>query len=252
MNINDNNKYQLIDDFLSGGMSQKEIDSFKAFMQSDKDLAYDMNVVAEIEEASSFNVLENQLRDTLSNIRTERTAQDAQPLEGTKSNGLRYLALALGLAACLFVAFSIYTLNSDTSKTAIDYQQYAMVEPLNMTTKSDLSIAEFRSMQDLYNAGNYQEALPQLENYLATHPRDLDVLLAKGIAFSEIGNYGEAHKVFDNIESLNPRVKKYQWYNALAYVKEGNLTKAKSLLKKLVQNKGYNYEQAQKLLTSIK
>lgn len=252
MNINDNDKYQLIDDFLSGGMSAKEIDSFKAFMQSDKDLAYDMKVVAEIEEASSFNILENQLKDTLANIRTERTVQkDQAKTETSKPQGLKYLVLALLTIGVLFLAYSIFTSQDNKSNQVIDYQQYAMVEPLQLTTKSELNIADFGAMQELYNAGSYREALPKLESYLIDYPRDLDVLLAKGIAFSELGEFEKAHTVFAKIKSMNPRVKKYQWYDALTYIKEGKLAEAKPLLEDLNKNKAYKFEQAQKLSASI-
>lgn len=250
MNINDNNKYQLIDDYLSGGMTPKDIDSFKAFMQSDKDLAYDMNVVAEMEEASSFNVLENQLRDTLANIRTERTATDSSPKKTTKTNLFKYVAFALVFAGLLFVMYSLFS-SSKNSNKSIDYQHLAMVEPLQLTTKSDISVEDHRAMQDLYNAANYKEALPKIESYLSTHPRDLDVLIAQGISLSEIGKYDEAHTVFNTIKSLNPRVNKYQWYDALTYLKEGNQTKAKKLLEEVSASKGYNYQKAQELLASF-
>ena len=250
MNINDNNKYQLIDDYLSGGMTQKDIDSFKAFMQSDKDLAYDMNVVAEMQEASSFNVLENQLRDTLANIRTERTATDSSPKETTKTNPYKYLAFALVFAGLLFVMYSALGSNKN-SNNKIEFQHLAMVEPLQLTTKSDLSLAEHREMQDLYNAANYKEALPMIESYLSTNPRDLDVLIAQGISFSELGRYNEAHTVFGTIKSLNPRVNKYLWYDAITYLKEGNQIEAKKLLEELSSSKGYNYKKALELLASF-
>jgi len=249
MNINENNKFQLIDDYLKGGMSQDEIDSFKAFMQSDKDLAYDTAITMEMEEASAFSPAESHLRETLGNIRRERTGQNHQST--TKNNTLRLALIGAFLGLLTYVLISLFgQFNAGTADDA--YQQYAMVEPLELSTKSTQKVENLLQLQASYNQGNYADALPHIDVYLDLYPRDLDVLLAKGISLTETGAYNQAHKVYAAIAALNPRVQKYKWYDALTYVKEGNLAQAKVLLSDISASKAYNHKQAKSLLATFK
>lgn len=249
MNINENNKFQLIDDYLKGGMSQDEIDSFRAFMQSDKDLALDAAITMEIEEASAFRPIESQLRDTLGNIRREKTG--ANHPSTTKNNTVKLAVIAAVLGLLTYFFISLFG-QWNTSQSTDTYQQYAMVEPLELSTKSNQKVENLLELQSSYNQGNYTDALMHINSYLAIYPRDLDVLLAKGIAMTETGSYDQAHKVYATIAALNPRVQKYKWYDALTYIKEGKVAQAKVVLTDISSSKSYNYEQAESLLTRLK
>ncbi len=252
MNLNQENKYQLIDTYLEGGMSQADIDKFKAFMQSDADLDLDVKMVSEIQEARAFSPLESQLRDSLNSIRQADVIGESTPAEVTKTNSvMKYGVAAISIAAVLYLLFSVFGNLNQADQPSDAYMQFAMVEPLHLTTKGDLSQKEIVGMQQAYNEGEYASALPFIDKYLDSNPSDLDVLNAKSISLTEVGNYKEAHKTFRVIEALNPRVKKYVWNEALAYLKQNKITTAKMLLNDIVNNKSYNYEQAKKLLVTF-
>lgn len=130
-------------------------------------------------------------------------------------------------------------------------QQMAMVEPLQLTTKSNSADLDIATMQTLFNEGNYVDALPLINNYLENKPNDLDVLLAKGITHYEEGHSAEAHAVFATMGSLQPRVKKHLYYDALTYIKENKVSKAKVILNDIVAANAYNYKAAQQLLEKM-
>ena len=247
MNISDNNKYQLIDKYLQGGMSSHELDSFKAFLQSDKDFAADLNIISEMDEAASFESAQLGLKNTLKEIRQNDTVP-ASPA----SNNL-VLKVAVGLVLLFATFYGIMTLMSSTSdgNNDLGIQQMAMVEPLQLTTKSNASDIDISTMQALFNKGSYAEALPHIDDYLDKKPNDLDVLLAKGIVHYEEGDLTKAHSVFAAMSDLQPRVKKHLWYDALTYIKENKVSKAKVILNEMVANNTYNSKQAQQLLNKL-
>ena len=129
-----------------------------------------------------------------------------------------------------------------------------MAEPLDLITKGSIEQTSHiltKELQEAYNSGDYEKALPLIEDYLKEAPKDMDVLLAKGISLSELERYAEAHEAFDYIASLKPRVQKQKWYDAICYLKEGNKSQATVLLEELVNAKAYQSSEAAKLLETI-
>ncbi len=249
MNHSDINKYALIDKYLAGGMTPNELDSFKAFLQSDKDFTAELNIISELQEASRFDILQSDLRDTLSKIRAN-DVNVTQSAPKNASNNLVYKVLG-GLVLLFVAMYFVMQLMSSTTgldKTP-DLTQYAYVEPLDLITKSNG--VDVSQMQTLFNDGEYNAAMPLINAFLSDNPRDLDVLLAKGVAQTELGQYKAAHQTYLQIQAMGPRVKKYLWFDALCYVKEGNTEKAKTLLQKIVTEKSYNHADASRLLMNL-
>ena len=248
MNHNDINKYALIDKYLTGGMTPNELDSFKAFLQSDKDFTAELNIISELQEASRFDKAQSDLRDTLSQIR----ANDVNVTDSVPKSSNSLIYKVLGGLVLLFVAmyFVVKLMASTTGldKTP-DLSQYAYVEPLELITKSnDVDVSK---MQTLFNEGDYNAAMPLINSFLNDNPRDLDVLLAKGMAQTELKQYDAAHKTYLQIQNMGPRVKKYLWFDALCYIKEGNTAKAETLLQHIVTEKSYNHADANHLLQNL-
>lgn len=236
------NKYQLIDEYLSGSMGQDDIDKFKAFMQSDADLRAETMILGEMEEMSSFATMEEGLRDTLKGIRNEAVPQ--------KSGINKFIKLGLAALLLGLLAYMVYPKLSTGANDDL-LIQYASVEPLTLTTKSaDLNM-DLREMQDFYNAGNYSKALLPINNYLSAHPQDIDVLLAKGIALYQTGDYKAAQLTFDSINALQPRVAKHKWHSALAYIKAKDTAAAKVILEEIVLKESYNHEKAKQILANF-
>lgn len=248
MNLNENNKYQLIDDFLSGGMSKDDVDKFKAYMQGDSDLSLDINLINELEEATQFIPLSDQLKNTLSQIK-----QEEGDVKGGKSSGLiiKTALVALILAGLLFTMFKFFNPTETEQSPTQMYLAYAEIEPLELTTKSAEAQFDLRALQDYYNAKDFQNALPEIDKYLTQKPKDLDILLAKGISLMNLNQLDQAQQVFSQISSLGPRVKKSQWFSALAYLKAGKSDQAKTLLTAIVETKSYNYQKAKTLLANL-
>lgn len=241
MNI-ERNKYQLIEDYLSGALQNDELDKFKAFLQSDADLREEVRITSELEESFAFNQDEAQLRDTLSQIRKD----NAPPKVAWK-----YLVMALILALTCFLLFRFFAPTVQNTQPIHLAENYSQVEPLSLITKGAATKVDLREMQDLFNAKSYTKALPLIEQYLSDNPQDLDVLLAKGIALLETEQYQKADNCFSDIKAMNPRVKKYLWYSAISLLNQDKTSEATTILTEIVDKKLYNYEAAQAVLDTI-
>lgn len=242
MNI-DNNKYELIDNYLSGSLHKDDLDKFKAYMQSDADLRQEVTIAAELQESADFNTQELQLRQTLAQVH-----KDHAP----KSFVWKYLLMAGLLAITSFILLKFFAPSLNQSEPIHLAANYSEIEPLSLITKGETKEVDIRKMQILYNKKKFTKALPLMAAYLASRPDDLDVLLAEGISLSEIGNYKEAEESFSKIESLGPRVKKYLWYRALNQLKQEDSVSAKQTLNEIISKQYYNHEKAQALMNSIK
>jgi len=239
MKITEENKYELIDKFAKGLMSEDDSTQFQSMMESDKDLFTEFNLIKELHEVQEFSIQEQKLRQTFESFHKPKKRF---------SNYLKYFVafLVMGILGMLLY-ITIYNASLDQNRNV----PLAMLEPLELITKSNDVQTDVRMMQELYNAQKYNEAMPYLLNHLENNPRDLDVLLAKGISLMETKEYSEAHDVFNKIESLNPRVEKYAYYKGITFMKEGDNSKAKKIFQDIVSTQSFGYEHAGKLLKSI-
>jgi len=235
MKISEENKYELIDKYVGGHMSQEESMRFLSIIENNEDLTTEFNLIKELHLLEDFSVKEKDLKETLKSFKSQ------------KVNPKRILALTALIL--FFGAMALYLFNTiDHQKSDLSQVQMAMLEPLELTTKSNDNQQNLRLMQDFYNNQDYKKALPYISDYLDSNPSDLDVLLAKGISLIKTDKLKEAHLIFDKIEGLNPRVKKYKYYRAFIFVKEGNQEKAVPVLKDIIENKYYAHEKAKVLL----
>ena len=239
MKITEDNKYELIDNYISGQMEVDDVSLFESIIQEDESLHAEVNLVRELNDFQQFSIQEAELKTTLNTIRSRPQS---------KSGIIKFLFVFLIAATLLF--FFLKTLNPES--VADSYAPLAMAEPLEIITKSDNNFKDLRVMQDLYNTQNYKSAYPYIISYLQSNPGDLDVILAKGISLMEMQKYSDAQDVYNQIETLNPRVKKYKWYMAINYMRQGQNDKANSLLKEIQAEQSYNHDKVSELLEMIK
>lgn len=242
MKITEDNKYDLIDNFLSGKMDAQASKLFQALLEHDEELASEVSIVRDLSEIGPFTTQESNLKTSLENIHRESTkAPPANQL-------LKFLLVFVILSGLLFLFFK----GLNDGKASNHNLQMAMVEPLEIVTKDDNNFKDLRVMQDLYNSGNYKSAYPYIISYLQSNPGDLDVILAKGISLMETQKFSDAHIVFEQIEDLQPRVLRYKWYMAVNYIKQGQQASAIELLKEIKKDKSYNYKNVDELLKTMK
>lgn len=239
MKITEDNKYELIDNYISGQMDMDISKSFESVLKSDEELAAEVNLIRELNDFQEFSIQESNLRTTLENIKKSNKP---------KGQLLKFLVVFLVAAGLLFMFLK--TLNQDIDRSG--YAAIAMVEPLEIVTKDGSNFKDLRVMQELYNSEQYKSAYPYILSYLQSNPGDLDVILAKGISLMEMQKFSDAHNVYLQIKALNPRVKKYKWYMAINFIKQGQNEKAQNILNEIQSEQSYNYDKVSKILENLK
>jgi len=238
MKITEDNKYELIDDYISGKMDMQASDLFESILQSNEKLSIEVSLIRELHEFQEFSTQESDLKSTLNQIRK---------IDKPKGHLLKFLVLFLIAAGLLYMFLKTLSQDTDRSNNAI-----AMVEPLEIVTKDGSTFKDLRVMQDLYNSEQYKSAYPYILSYLQSNPGDLDVILAEGISLMKMQKFSDAHNVYLQIEGLNPRVKKYKWYMAINYIEQGQDEKAKTILNEIRSEQSYNYNKVSGLLETLK
>jgi len=238
MKITEDNKYELIDDYISGKMDMQASDLFESILQSNEKLSIEVSLIRELHEFQEFSTQESDLKSTLNQIRKN---------DKPKGHLLKFLVLFLIAAGLLYMFLKTLSQDTDRSNNAI-----AMVEPLEIVTKDGSTFKDLRVMQDLYNSEQYKSAYPYILSYLQSNPGDLDVILAEGISLMKMQKFSDAHNVYLQIEGLNPRVKKYKWYMAVNYIEQGQNEKAKTILNEIRSEQSYNYINVSSLLETLK
>lgn len=239
MKITEDNKYDLIDNYLSGNMDMEASELFESILLQNEELNIEVNLIRELNDFQEFSTQESDLRASLDIIRRDNKPKGAL---------VKFLLLFLIAAGLLFMFFK--TLNQESDSQA--YSAMAMIEPLEIVTKDGSNFKDIRVMQDLYNSKEYKSAYPYILSYLQSYPADLDAILAKGISLMEMQKFSDAHNVFLQIEKLNPRVKKYKWYTAINYIKQGQREKAKTILKEIQSEQSYNYDKVSGIMDDLK
>lgn len=151
------------------------------------------------------------------------------------------LAVAAVIAGTLFFPFL----------TSPDlYEQFNDHRPLALAEQSSDANKELTTAEEAFNTGNFQTANTALDKYLHTKPNDVEAQLYKGIALLELNQSVEASSIFQTIATSNSLLQpEALWYWALAYLKQGDTTNAKTKLELLItENKDSELRKRAELL----
>lgn len=100
----------------------------------------------------------------------------------------------------------------------------------------------------LFEKGKYKKALVRFKQILNVYPEDVNALFYGGLCYYNLSKNDLALLSFENCYNLeygNFR-EEANWLSYLIYREEGNLKKASLLLQKIINEKGYYSQQAQK------
>ncbi len=228
---------QYIDKYLDGELSEQEVKTFEAEMQSNKDFAHEVKLQQTARETVEYA----NFMDKVETIRNEKSPSEQSKKSSTGI--IRRLLPIVGLAAAALIALLVW---QPWQGSLVDnyYEPYTLNVTQRGTGEQSLLQAE-----KAYNSGDYTAALPIFEKY----PDKVEVQLAKGNAEYNLGKLDAAATTFEQIISTN----KYpyhepiaNWYLALTYLKQDEPEKAKTVLAK-IKNGDY-YDRAQRLFKKIK
>ena len=164
--------------------------------------------------------------------------------------------MAFYLSAGLIILIGIMVVspyrNLDNKKL---YKMYFKPAEAGYTFRSEgkLGDIDLQTAMQLYESGNYSQALVLFEKILTADSTRIGLNLYSGISQMEIEKYQEAnnsfHKIIDNNYILY--LEQAEWYLAFCYLMTDNLKKAREQFAFIENRKGYYKNQAKKILRRI-
>jgi tetratricopeptide (TPR) repeat protein len=104
----------------------------------------------------------------------------------------------------------------------------------------------------VYNEGNYQAAIIQLQEIIKTDTTNINAYFLLGISFMEVQNYPDAITSLSYVIDQNSDImEQTEWYLALCYLKTKRIYRAASILNKIANSDSYYKSMAVKILKKI-
>jgi len=255
MSMDNEKKYELIEQYLSGELSGDVLSSFEKQMAENVELREDVKLQKQLNVTLKGKGV-HQLREVLKEVDQNWRSPEIGILKKLRSSTIIRIS-ALAASILLFaLAYQLFTApKNDTNSQlfADNFQPYQMVlSQRNETTDSPRDILLNNSIL-AYQQKNYQEAvigfqkLNELDNNNTAYPFYL------GLSELALENSDEAIKVLGQVLEKNHHLfmEQSRWYLALAYLQKGEMESAISQLE-LIPSENYKYTESQKLLKSIK
>lgn len=224
----DEKDYIELNKYLAGELSEVEHSAFAARIENEPELQKELTWQQETKAFLQRKEGAGQLKKTFSDVGNDFFKEEKPEAKVVNMGRRRWLGIvgAAAAAALLFFIFNPFA--------SLDlYQQYSNPTAISLLDRGNV-IKNAREAEMAFNAGDYKKAYAFLSAYLAENQSDLQALLAKGIAATEIGNYKEAEQILQDISNGKSLLKNEgTWYLALMYLKKGEVDKAKIELQKI-------------------
>ncbi len=213
---------ELIDGYLMGKLSAKELDQFHKRME--KDSAFRKTVMEHKEQMEAVEICG--LKDAMDTYHEE--VMEERLAKRIYSN---WMAIAASIVLILGVSlwFLLSTGNSAQKVFADNFSP----DPGLPTTMGNSSKYEFYSGMVSYKQADYGEAILQWEPLYAANPQNDTVVYFLGVAHLANGNPKQAEKYLELSHSLVDKAfpEETNYYLALTYLKENKVRMAKNILK---------------------
>jgi len=147
------------------------------------------------------------------------------------------ILLAAGLALVIGVSLvynSKYSGNLNDQVFASYYHTYQIENKLTSRVPSNNDF-NFNVAFQLYNQGNYQDAINQFEGIFKNDTTRITACFLLGMSYIEVQNYPKAIKHLSYVIDQNSAIgKQAEWYLALCCVKTGQKAQANLLLNRII------------------
>jgi tetratricopeptide (TPR) repeat protein len=218
-------EFELIEHYLNGSMSNEEQSDFEKSLTEDEVLKQKTEELRILFQA----VEEQTLREKLKKFHKEIPSEKSK----TKSlNPFRRYAIAASIA--LLAVLGIWLILNQKPKNEKLFAQYFKPDPGLITPMSTTSNYEFyRGMVD-YKQAKYKLAFERWKPLLAKKPQNDTLNFYLGLSFLSTGNSTSALPYLTEVGKAGKSIflPDVYYFIGLAYLKEGNIEKAKIALEK--------------------
>ncbi|MBI9037327.1 MAG: tetratricopeptide repeat protein [Bacteroidales bacterium] len=248
-----------IEDYLRGNLSEAERKLFEDKLKTDTDFAEEFELNKRIENAIANDEIDN-FRETLKNIHKKLYNESETEISGTKklfNTALKYWKIAAVVLIILIpLTVVMYIMIHDSSSNSnLFYQNYERYPAIseNRSINKIINDSIFSEGLKCYKNGDFTNAVGYFKNVVENEDNNVAAQFFLGISYIEITNYNRAINSFEDVIEKDDTLYSQQseWYLALCLIKIGKTNDAKSVLQRIIDNEGYYFSKAGKLLNEI-
>ena len=244
-----------IDRYLDGELSGEELRWFERELESNHDLAEEVNLHREVHQAiREKDVLD--LREQLDTIHVALEPEHERVL-ARKVLQSKYTRIVAATVAVLIAAgFLVNNLLNGPADSDKLFTKYYERPDLSVTVRSDNTVVDkaFHEAISMFNDERYAEALPLFEKVILLDERNMKAHMGAGISQMETDKPGKAENSFMTVINHNDNlyVDQAEWYLGLCYLKVNNEAMAKVQFDKIASGDyDFKKEEAGKILKKL-
>ena len=250
--MNSEEKYSLIEKYLSKKLEGAELENFEAQLQRDPELKAELDLHRQLSETlkgEKVHELRNVLNEVNENWETPATTVDTAKV--VNFNFRRVLSIAAAVAL-LFIGFNWFFNNNFSSQEiyASNFEPYVMVFDQRSANPSEVSPLD--EAIALYHNKDFGTSADAFEKLLAEDQENMIYIFY--VANARLANQetDKAIGLFKKIIKANDLnfVEQSRWYLALAYLQKDDTENAKSWLEK-IQEEQFKYKEAKDILRNF-
>ncbi len=235
-------RYDKIDRYLEGLMSEQESEQFEKELESNIELRKELSLHRGIRDA----VLEEDIVDLETKINDVRSRSESK---GKLRLNYKRIIVPLSIAASFLLVIGFaFLLNQSPDYNRI-YDQYYEPFPNLISMRGD-SEETMEKVSELYSNKEYREAIPILMELANSGEERASFYLAA--SYLELDQYEKAKDAFEShleqYDYLNTQAK---WYLALCYLRLDRIDESKEILNGIVDNNKEFADQGKELLNEI-
>ena len=220
-----------IEAYFKGDLNQQERKKLEEKMKTNKEFAQEVELYKDIEGAIRLNsnkVLKKQLNEIHDRVVDQKPQAKVRTLS-TYRIGL----IAASIALLLFAGY--WFLNTGTTSTdelfAANYELYDW-----STDTRGSETTSFQSLNDLYQNGEFQQFINEVNALNIDSNTDPELVMALGCAYLETGTYDKAISTFKHVETNAFIGEEAQFNIALSHLKSNDLAAARIIFLKLTRS----------------
>jgi tetratricopeptide (TPR) repeat protein len=237
-------QFENIDQYLRGELSGEEAAGFEKELESDpllRDKVDQHRQIIEGLQAGFSRELKEILQDEEKRLSEKSSTSKRRPL---------YPIIGIAAVVSLIIA-SYFVLNSSPNTEEL-FQEYYSVYP-NIESPVLRSGMQEDNPFAAYEQANYQVALDRFKALLIDDPQNASLHFYSGICLLELDQPVQAIKEFQSAHQLPDTSfqRPAEWYEALAHLRNGDLSKAKIKLRNLEGGQDLYASKAKDLLNNL-
>lgn len=241
-----------IQKYLHGELSDKERREFEAELSQDADLAAEVDAAKIL--LAQFQVEKKKHWQQLLAQSEEKPTVKIKPLRSRRGQIIRAIAAAVVIGLLGLFSYQYFSSVPSLESQVAEYLEERHLPPTTLMGEPSTEIL-WQQTKEAYSTGDWVTAISSIESIRASTTLTAEQHFYLGLSnlYKEPGDYDQAIDNFKLSRQLGAAQYGQQadWYESLALLAKEDFAEAKILLERIVEDKQWQAEKAQKLLQKL-